>query len=623
VAHVARAVDERPDARIVALTPQVVEACEMRALPYLLLDSHVVAGEVNQIAQATMKREYEWAVRLDESLAAAVPAFRESRFAPATALLYFLKRSLDSYLLPATVLRMFFERLRPSTVVVFERTPFCPTLENAKVQRPLASWLAPVLVSPATRIESLPDSELEDRERLHDVATRRTYVHLRRAAGRVLRAFKHARVSRPSNANALRVAWIGAGVSDIDDAIPLLERRGIVAVQPPRGLSAAQAHGNDAAHVAKSLRPLIDCWLSHERHWTPVDAISPSLRPLLAPFLRRWFETDVPQFWAQFLAARDWLSEGGFSAMAGAEVHSVWTSALFHAAHSLGLRRIARIHNGGLIMDLPPHDCTGPTQSDVFIVNGDGDVEYFSDLARRYPQLPRAVSMPVGSSRLERAGRRPPADQVAQIRSRLRRRDSRPIVLYVPTMLMGCYRYFCEGYTSDTAYIALQQRILRCFAEFPGVRVLYKPMSLTWTRDPMRDFIAHELPNVDVISGRLTELMWAVDAIVVDFSATAMTEVIFTDKPLLFHIDRDWARMVPEAKKTLEGRVILSESAEEFEKNVREFLRKNDFQPVKTQALDFIRLYCTHRNDGRSAERMADVVAHCAVNAEPRLAVSV
>jgi len=604
VVHVWRAVEQRAEARIVALTPQVVEACNDRGLPYLLLDSYVAPASVNAVAEATMTREYEWTVWLDARLAEAVPEFGQIGFRPAAAQIAFLKRNLDYFFLPATVLGKFFNKSQPAQAIVFERPPFFPELDTASVQRPLHSLLVPALAPRSTRVEILPDSQLEDAEKLHEVGTRRGYLFLRRTAGRLLRSMKQLR--HKSTEGRVRVAWIGTP-GEMDTIIPNLAKRGIAVVRPPRSLSAARSHTDEHARVQELIRSTMAVLLDDPRFWAPIDGISASLRSLVGPFMRRWLERDLPRFWAQFLEARDWLSQGEFVAVVGTDVENTWKAALFQAAASLGLTRVIRIHNGGLIQDLPAHDCIGPTQCDVFLVNGDGDVEYFDNLTRRFPQLERGVCVSVGSPRLEKLAR-PNSEKLSRLNLRLKRADRRPIVLYVPTMLMGCYRYFCEGYMSDTAYIALQERILRCFAEFPSVRVLYKPMSLTWTRDPMRDFIARELPNIEVVSGRLTELMWAVDAVVVDFSATAITEAILTNKPLVLYQGQTWARMVPEAKAALVGRAMISETPDEFERHIRNFLEKGSFDPVTTRATEFIRLYCTHIDDGKSAERMADII---------------
>lgn len=618
VSHVNRALKECHGARIVALTPQVVETCEQLDLSYILLDTYVSASAVNRVADAMIGLQYDWAAWLDEELGKAVPEFCSLDFKPAAAQIAFLKRTIDYYLLPATVLREFFDVVTPVTVFVFERPPFVPALDASNTQRPLHALLIPSLAPRGTRVEVLPDTALGHSEVLGDTVPRRTYLLLRRTAGRFLRALK--RHSTRRNKPERLVAWVGITGPDIDYAIALLERRGIKALRPPRGLSAARAKAVDCREIRIRLRPVVDALISDKQFWTPIDAVSSALREVVAPFLRRWLLWDVPTFWAQFLAARDWLSASGVTAAVGIEVEGLWTSALCHAAKSLGLPRVARIHNGGLFQDLPAVDCYGPTQSDFFLVNGTGDAAYLEELARRYPDVSRAVNIPVGSPRLDGvAGSRP--QRVARLESRLRRGDTRPLVLYVPTMLMGCYRYFCEGYISDSAYVILVQRILRCFSDFPDVRVLYKPMARAFTRDPIPDFIARELSNVEVIWGRLTDVMWAADAIVIDFSATAITEAVVTDKPLVVHAGRDWARMLPQGKTALEGRALISETIEEFETNIRTFLAKGTFEPVTTPAHEFIRLYCTYLEDGRSAERMADVIAELSMRSDSRAAV--
>src|SRR5207249_3259452 len=104
-------------------------------------------------------------------------------------------------------------------------------------------------------------------------------------------------------------------------------------------------------------------------------------------------------------------------------------------------------------------------------------------------------------------------------------------------------------------------------------------------------------------------LMWLADAIVIDFPSTALAEASMTDKPLVVHAGRDWARMTPRAAASLGKRARISETPEQFEMDLRALLSECA-QRGLTPATDdeFRRLYVTHLDDGRARRRRADVV---------------
>ena len=116
----------------------------------------------------------------------------------------------------------------------------------------------------------------------------------------------------------------------------------------------------------------------------------------------------------------------------------------------------------------------------------------------------------------------------------------------------------------------------------------------------------------------------SVDAIIIDFPSTALTEALMTDKPIFVCAGRDWMRMFPRAIDSLKKGAWVSETRNEFEVQVRKFLAAGDFAPLTHADGEFATHYMTYMDDGRSAGRRAEVIVWMALAkiASPRFAAS-
>jgi len=183
------------------------------------------------------------------------------------------------------------------------------------------------------------------------------------------------------------------------------------------------------------------------------------------------------------------------------------------------------------------------------------------------------------------------------------------MILYVPTVF-GTYGRAVGDLAAypEVSYLEIQQCILRIFTEFPDLRLIYKDLIVA--NDPNRvmpEFIRRHVPNASVSYQRLTDLMWSVDAIILDHALTALSEVVLTRKPLIVYLPQPNSSS-REARAALRKRATVAETPGDFAQAVRAFLTSRDFSELVEPDQDFLRLYCTHKDDGRSAERAAEVV---------------
>jgi hypothetical protein len=603
VDHVLRAREQAPESDIVALTAECAWFCQEHDIRYLRLDDFCPDAAINELAEATLRRQYRWAAWVDTQLKQAIPQFAEACFEPGRGHLYFLKYEMDRLLLPAWYLQKFIEEAKPERLIAFERPAFCPDIGAFPwPERPLFALLAPALVRQDTEVQLWRGS-------FGDPPRARPASRLRRLYGRLPRL--RARMTREITmrwrnlfARRARIAWIGDAYGLVF-VWPHVQSHGLAVVRPLR----ATGFGNSHQPGAERMRSLLkDEWArlsAMPEFWQPLDASSPSLRPFAEAFFKRWLLHHVPLAWAQFLGARAWLEKGRFAAVVGVDVQNLLTSSVYMAAAALGITRVLNMHHdGGMYVDFPAQDIVGPMQADYYLVSSEEDVAYFEGMKKRTGALERARIVPVGSAKLE-------ALRVSHRTRKPRRRikDTKPTILYVPTQLRGSHRYFCEGNISDITYFELEQRILRCCAEFRNVRVLYKKYPYELATNPIDQFISRSVPNGDVSFAPLIDEIMRADAIIIDFPSTALTEALMTDKPLLVYAGRDWARMFPRARNALMKRAWVSETPDEFEAQVRQFLTAGNFAPIANPDREFVRRYITYTDDGKSAQRTAQVIA--------------
>jgi len=262
-------------------------------------------------------------------------------------------------------------------------------------------------------------------------------------------------------------------------------------------------------------------------------------------------------------------------------------------------------------------------QSDAFLVAGEGTAQEL-ELNRPAFLYPHTRFTPVGSSRLDKLRRLHSMARSQRLRIKLQAGDPKPIILYIPTSF-GTYGRAVSDLAAfpEVSYLELQQSILRLWNEVPGVRLLYKDLIVANDLNRvMPVFIEKYVPNATVTHKRLTDLMWAVDAIIVDHAITALSEVLLTTKRLVVFMPRPNASS-PEAKALLEKRATVADTPAEFVKCVRAFLGAGDFSDLADPNDEFLRSYCTHANDGRSAERAASAIVDGISAAQTQLAPAI
>jgi hypothetical protein len=183
--------------------------------------------------------------------------------------------------------------------------------------------------------------------------------------------------------------------------------------------------------------------------------------------------------------------------------------------------------------------------------------------------------------------------------------------LYVPTHFGGYGRSVSHDLSAYPAasYFELVERVLALWKETQSVRLVYKDFIVA--NDKTRvvpEFIRHEVQDAIVTATvPVRDLMWAVDAIVVDHVTTAVLEVLLSDKPCVFYMPSTTTQ-AERARGLLRAAATVAQTQDAFVGAVRRLLTNRDFRAVHIRDRSFLKAYGTHLDDKLSARRAVDVI---------------
>lgn len=280
-----------------------------------------------------------------------------------------------------------------------------------------------------------------------------------------------------------------------------------------------------------------------------------------------------------------------------------------HTARRLGVPTVVYQHGatGGFVLmethgNFIKHQ-TDLRWSDWAFTFGEGDSRFYS---RYYPDAAQSVA--VGSAELDALRRRRIDDR--EKRERLEslglKRDV-PAIFYVPTSMDGYLRPIPARGRSPSLMFEIERAIADVCGRFPQFQFVFKLHSVH-VESPIRQYIEDKrYSNCKVTRRPLRELLRLADAFVTDFPSTSLLEMLTTDRPILFcghELPQKFnaQKWHPSILSMWKERVLYAEHLDEFLEMLRDFLRKGDFSPVKSSD-EMLRLFGTHLNDGRSAER--------------------
>jgi hypothetical protein len=600
-------------AEILALTPAAAWACQQRGLCYYKLEDFYSPTELVAQYSSIFGIELQWLNWLDGRLQEVIPHFAVAGFRAASAYQGLLMTLLDEFYVGQFILRRVLAHTKPSEILYCSDVPMMPPAHLQHLRSVIPALLPQLSAEAGSSLRELAEPDLPNPiggipRRLPGVIgpAIKNELRLLRYAG--LRAYLRSCMIAPSS--AAPVLFVGHGY-DLDPLALALRRKRCRVEWLDNDLPSCVCA--DAPLVAELTARWPEACAMHGL-WAPFAewGLKPPGRAQSA--LQHWWQHVVPHLWAGYQRATARLRRKRYVAVVSWEAGTGTLSApMLQAAQARQVPRIIYQHGStGRLRICDPLWHSWLSNSDIFLCYGSATQAHIDQARSINHMLARPHA--VGSARLESVLQRLKMERIRATRAKLMNKDPRPIVLYVP-IIFGGYGRDVSGELSgypNVSYLELQQRVLRQFAEFPGVHLVYKDLvaAAGW-HNPIPDFIRQQIPNgTTILNPRLTDLVWAVDAIIVDHIITALGEAALTRKRLIVYDGGSPSsdREPPTARAALERRARVASTPEEFVAFTRAFLEANDFSELPEPDDTFLRACVTHQNDGGAVERAADLI---------------
>jgi hypothetical protein len=622
-----------PRANLIALTPEAAWACQQKGLPYFKLENFIDETKFLRHRAATFVEIFDWMESLEDLLRETVPPFKAaSAFQPIQSSAFLFQNLLLEFRTATALLAALLSQTSPEALWYWtENTPQIDghfNLKTSFVPYVLPSFLrgrrvalreAPALHNPAPPVWP---TRVGLHARLMDLLTRRSWI------GEALqlktfgwRKYVHARFHR-SRGLENPVLVLGCGY-DMDALVMAMREEG----WPVKWLQTLDL-GIDSVEPLLSepdgdwdpltLESLPEPWvrigaslLQEKKFWSLLDKWGTGRNTLFQAMFMRWWEDILPRQWRAYWWADAWLRRHPCRAVVAWEAGSGTLSApVLQAARARNVPTVIYQHGGTSRTDALAWS-SWMTQADVLLTYGTG----ISNQLQRTQPAPHRLSakiIAVGSARLDSIRAGAAHQRCSSLRRRLTRgRHCKAVILYVPTVFGTLGRGYTDlaGYP-DVSYFEMQQQILKVFADFPDLTFLYKTLGARNSLpNPLVDIIRKGPPHIQAINRpAVRDLIWAVDAIIVDHAITALGEALLTRKPVLVY-DPGALEIIPEAPQAralLRKRARVSETPDDFVNDIRSFLDSGDFSEIQTPNDEFLCAFGTHLNDGRSAQRAVE-----------------
>ncbi len=624
------------NAGIVALTAEAAWQCFELRRSYLKLEDFYNAEDLIAGYADWFRSELAWAEWVDGYLQARFPPFGRSRFRATAGSLLRLQFLFDEFYVLRQVLDAFFSRIPAPVLFLWPQGRFearwhlepalslCPSfLESAWMpHRPSIKSVAGSPNGAEFRVLSAPGSRRSAKRWLRNLVGTQFWSEARQARRLGIRSYLRLRQAPPST-DGSQVLLLGRRY-DLDDLALALRRHGTrvrwmdnegESLLSHAGASSGEQAGSSREHDLELRMFLREQWPAVTRlseFWAPLERLAVGPHRAVETALSYWWHELVPEQWEayrrtarlfegnRFRAVVTWESGGGTlsaAALQAADAHEIPSFIYQHGS-------TARLRSSTWHSYL--------TDADTLLLYGAGTAEQVERtwLASK-PR--RAELRPTGSARLDSVRRSIRYRSVAKLQSGLQQGDPRPLILYVPTHFgqYGRLLHDLIGY-ADVSYFELQTMVLEEFIRVPKVRLVYKEFpSQVNAANPVPELIRRHIPNgISLSEPSLSELMWAVDAIIVDHLGTATGEVLLTSKQLIVYCggSRTMHAEPPDARDLLGKRAQVAHTPPDFVQLVREFLSAGDFRDLETPDRAFLNRYVTHRDDGKAADRAAEAI---------------
>jgi hypothetical protein len=597
-----------PESIVLAATPEAARACQRASISYSKLEDFAALKLRRSEYREGLQEYLEWERWVDDWARKCVPEFERTSFMPAQGASLSLQMLHAEIWATGRCLGELCDSLEPDTIALWR--PLIITVPSylQPAVNPVVALAADIAVQRGIRLRDLEEevpglrvvADARDTGRVGSVVWRAVHegamrgfvaAYLRGGIGDALRCLLPVWMKK----DAVLVCGFGY---DVQRVVLELRRANVAVKQIPRAPGIERLEQS----FLRTIQGLAPNLLGEAPFWEPIERCGVGRTGLWEVPLLHWWNHILPASWSAFLAAQTHFKNNSYKAVVIAGVNEQDEGPVASAARASGIPTFLYQHGGSSDLD-SPELISWLRGADTMLLYGEGTA---ADLSETLPKFaPHTARLaPVGSARLDEIAERRNVPLQQRLRSELQNGDARPLILYVPTHFSQFARAI--GELADhpvVSYFEMLQRVLSLWKEAPNVRLVYKDFLVANDRSRlMPSFIRDEIPDAIVTSRRVTDLMWSVDAIVVDHVITAAAEVLTTNKPCVLFMPSTTAQ-ARRARELVAPRARVATTPHEFVESVRGLLSKAEYAPLACPDRRFLSAYGTHRDDDASAQR--------------------
>jgi hypothetical protein len=548
-----RAASAQAGTRIVALSPEAMNALDRHGVQYRTPESYLSTAELNALGVSSYDSVLDYCRRLDAWLEAQWPELSQAGIHAAAASQYDFKILSDTLVLRAAELQALVKEERPARILAFptHAEPLDSSLafrrESAYARvLPVVAAEAGVVLEWSSRTAgpAAPYKEKRGLRQLVPLHWRQRLAHLESSGFGVLRqppsgSLNDAvlllnltpdirRMVNDPTAPWRFVHWSGAG-------LPLTIR--------PLGI------GGDLRRLnVGEAGPLPNALAAVET--PPVNGLVPdSLEPLARSRVLHFVHAVVPAMLAAARRADLVVDHYRPQAAVAGILSDPEARGAAARVRRLGVPLVLVQHGGSYgYLDHPVHYHNDLYHADSFLTYGDGVASYLRD--KYAHRSPCAEIHAVGSPAL--------AAVIARQKGRSSRAGGhKPVVLYVATCLMG-QRFYAPHYRS-CEYFGLLADAARALDRARDVEPILKIHQRGDNcLNPIADYCRRHAPRVKVVgNGTLDALLDEADLVMIDLPSTPLLETLARRMPALVFCDERVFHISPAARPVLEAAVRL------------------------------------------------------------------
>lgn len=585
----------------IALTPDAAHGFLVAGEEYFAVEDFFDVRVFKAADDPMLKLQSSWSDQVDQFGWQALPELKECQLRPAGDYFFFLKQLSDMLYKTTFSLTHLILTANPKRVIYFDYGDSEEHVDDTLYfTRSIYSEMLPLIAE--QNGAELESKTTPKRGGVNPLS--RTYNLKRRIKPQTLTRMKQA---RRAGISRLLSAALGSksgqiiyqNAYDIPFVMNIMRDKGFSTQATDELL--ALTHGKKDTDLKAALQQLwprlrSEPFFTRPFSWAGCDTVN-----IAEAQLKHWWLNIIPRIYATSQSLRRQFATSPPKATVISSATTPEEHALLHAARYLKVPTFTYQHGGFEgNCDYSTYDMTDLRQSDHRIAYGELTADYFNRRADQYNE-PRAKTFAAGSPRLDKIGRE--GDSGSKRTLDLNKQSSE--VLYVPTI------YSDNWYLSQSAYLSVPYfelllhvtQLMRrsenhfIYKTFPGL-----------SNDPIATAIANDCPNASVVSDiPASQLIWSCDAVVIDHPSTVLLEAMLTKKPIFVFSDSRYLSLRPEARELLQKRVALCEDHQLYLPKLQKFLRSS-LKELSDPNDEFLLAYGTHLNDGRSAERAANLL---------------